>query len=255
MTQDTCPTGAPDAKAPLTAAVGVDERGQEASDASGSHHGAPFDFGNLARLEPVSRQFGLDRGQAIDRVFIERFLERHRRDIRGRVMEVAEDTYTRRFGCRVSVSDILHLDPAYRKATITGDLTRTNDWRAGTHDCIILTQTLQHVFDVAAAVRTVHRVLAPGGVVLVTVPGISQISRFDMERWGDFWRFTTRSVQELFERVFAPRDVQIKSYGNVWCSAAFLHGLSAAEIPPEALVRHDPDYQLVITVRAVKTQG
>ena len=44
--------------------------------------------------EPLSRRFGLDRGRPVDRVFIERWLEAHAADVRGRVLEVYEPTYT-----------------------------------------------------------------------------------------------------------------------------------------------------------------
>ena len=50
--------------------------------------------------------------------------------------------------------------------------------------------------------------------MLATVPGISQISRYDMDRWGDFWRFTTLSMRRLFEQSFAPADVAVTSRGK-----------------------------------------
>src|ERR1044071_606160 len=66
-------------------------------------------FGALRRLTPISREFGLDRGQPIDRYYVEDFLERNAADIRGRVLEVGDDRYTRKFGGgRVSRSDVLH---------------------------------------------------------------------------------------------------------------------------------------------------
>ena len=61
-------------------------------------------LGRTAPLVPVSRSFGFDRGQPIDRHYIEDFLRRHGSwpgysagDIRGVVMEVGDDVYTRRF--------------------------------------------------------------------------------------------------------------------------------------------------------------
>ena len=49
-------------------------------------------------LEPVSRSFGFDRGTPVDRRYIEQFLARHAAAIRGDVLEVGDDGYTRRFG-------------------------------------------------------------------------------------------------------------------------------------------------------------
>jgi hypothetical protein len=55
-------------------------------------------FGDLRRLTPISRSFGYDRGQPIDRYYIANFLGRHSGDIRGHVLEIGDDRYTRRFG-------------------------------------------------------------------------------------------------------------------------------------------------------------
>jgi len=55
-------------------------------------------FGSLRRLQPVSRVFGFDRGQCIDRYYIENFLARCAQDIHGSVLEVANNAYTIRYG-------------------------------------------------------------------------------------------------------------------------------------------------------------
>lgn len=207
----------------------------------------------LGLLEPVSRKFGFDRGQCIDRYYIERFLDANHEAVRGRVLEVAENAYTRRFGGdRVTQSDVLHAEAGHRSATIVADLTKADDVPLDAFDCIILTQTLQHIYDVKAAIRTLHRILKPGGVLLCTVPGISQISRYDMDRWGDFWRFTTLSTRRLFEEAFPAENLRIESHGNVLVAVAFLHGLAVHEVDQAALDANDPDYQVLLTIRAEK---
>jgi SAM-dependent methyltransferase len=213
-------------------------------------------FGNLRRVTPVSRLFGFDRGHCIDRYYIEKFLGRHAQDIHGRVLEVAENSYTRRFGgSRVTTSDVLYVQDGNPKATVVGDLAGEISIPSETFDCVIMTQTLQCIYDTRAVISTVHRILKPGGVLLATVPGISQISRYDMDRWGDYWRFTTLSARRLFADVFLPGNVTVESYGNVLAANAFLHGLVEEELRPEELDAQDPDYQLLITVRAVKAKG
>lgn len=94
--------------------------------------------------------------------------------------------------------------------------------------------------------------LKPGGVVLATIPGISPISRYDMERWGQYWSFTTLSAQRLFEEIFPPANVIVEGHGNVLAAASFLYGMSAQELRQAELDQHDPDYEVVIMVRAVK---
>jgi hypothetical protein len=89
-------------------------------------------------------------------------------------------------------------------------------------------------------------------VVLATVPGISQIVRYDMDRWGDFWRFTSLSARRLFECGFPEGDVRVETHGNVLAATAFLQGLSTRDLRPDELNFRDPDYEVLITVRAVK---
>jgi SAM-dependent methyltransferase len=211
------------------------------------------DFGDLRRLSPISKKFGLDRGLCIDRYYIERFLASVSIDVRGNVLEVGDDRYTKKFGGnRVVRSDVLHVEEGQLHATIATDLSRDQTIPADTFDCIIFTQTLQFIYDFRPALQCLCRILKPGGVLLGTFAGISQISRFDMERWGDYWRFTTLSTRRLFEEMFVDGSVTIKAYGNVLTAVAFLHGLAAEELNDEELNRHDPDYQLLISVRAVK---
>jgi glycosyltransferase involved in cell wall biosynthesis len=210
-------------------------------------------FGNLRRLTPLSREFGYDRGLPIDRYYIERFLAKNASDIRGHVMEIADNIYTRRFGGdQVTASDVLHVTEGNAQATMVGDLTCADHIPSGSFDCVILTQTLQFIYDVPAALRTVKRILKPGGVVLATLPGISPISRYDKERWGHFWAFTTQSARRLFEKVFPKEHVQTTTYGNVLAAASFLYGMATEELRKEELEYFDPDYELIIAIRAVK---
>jgi SAM-dependent methyltransferase len=210
-------------------------------------------FGQLRRLKPISTDWGTDRGQAIDRYYIERFLSRHQEDIGGRVLEIGDNSYTRAFGGeRVTHSDVLHVAENRPHVTVIDDLTRGERLPSDSFDCVILTQTLQLIYDVPAALATVCRILKPGAVTLVTVPGISKISRYDMDRWGHYWSFTTRSVERLFEPHFRRANMQVKAHGNVLAAVAFLQGLAAEELAVEELDWVDPDYELLITVRAVK---
>jgi SAM-dependent methyltransferase len=205
-------------------------------------------------IEPVSRQFGLDRGSPIDRYYIESFLSLCKDDIRGYVLEIADDTYTLKFGGdRVTHSDVLNAAKGNSRALVV-DLTRAEQIPSQTYDCIIFTQTLQMIFDVRTALRNLCRMLKPGGVLLATLPGISQISRYDMDRWGDFWRFTTLSARRLFEEAFPSANVTVQSYGNVLVAVAFLHGLANEELRKAELDYRDPDYEVLITVRVMKPQ-
>jgi SAM-dependent methyltransferase len=210
-------------------------------------------FGSLRRVTPFSREFGYDRGQPIDRYYIERFLSAHASDVRGHVLEIADDTYTRRFGGeRVTRSDVLHVVEGQVGATIVGDLTCADHVPSGSFDCVILTQTLQFIYDVPAALRTVGRILRPGGTVLATIPGITPISRYDMDRWGHYWAFTSLSLRRLFEAVFPADMIAVEEHGNVLAASAFLYGIAAEELRQSELDVRDPDYEVIVTVRAVR---
>ena len=210
-------------------------------------------FGSLRRLHPIGRIFGSEWGQCIDRYYIESFLARHAADIHGHVLEVADNTYTRQFGStRVQQSDVLHISPHHPGATVTADLTGADHLPSDTFDCVIFTQTLQFIYDVRAALRTLYRILKPGGVLLVTCHGISQIARWDMDHWGEYWRFTSLAAHKLFTEVFPTSSVTVQAHGNVLAAMAFLHGLVSEELRREELDYFDPDYEVLITIRAVK---
>ncbi|MCK8517534.1 methyltransferase domain-containing protein [Methanoculleus sp. 7T] len=214
-----------------------------------------INLGRLDRLHPISTLFGYDRGQPIDRYYVENFLLQHKNDIHGRVLEIGDDTYTKKFGgTKVKRSDILHAVEGNPSATIVADIAHADNIPSNTFDCIILTQTLQFVYDLPSAINHLHRILKPGGVLLATVPGISQISRYDIDRWGEFWRFTTQSAQRLFEDKFSAKMIEVEAYGNVLIAIAFLHGLAVEELNPEHFEYQDPDYQVLITVRAAKSK-
>jgi glycosyltransferase involved in cell wall biosynthesis len=212
-------------------------------------------LGNLKRVTPLSRDFGYDRGLPIDRYYIEKFLSDHQPDIKGNVLEIADDTYTRRFGeGRVLQSDVLHVVPGNPKATIVGDLARADHIPSDAFDCIILTQTLQFIFDVKEVLQTLYRITKPGGVVLATIPGISPVSRYDMERWGHYWGFTSLSARRLFEEVFLADHVHTTAFGNVLTATAFLYGMATEELTQPELDNIDPDYEVIIAIRAVKSE-
>lgn len=208
-------------------------------------------FGDLRRVTPISRSFGFDRGQPVDRYYIEHFLAFHEADIRGRVLEIGDNGYTRRFGReRVTQSDVLDHRSDNPGATIIADLARADNVPGALFDCIIFTQTMQFIYDLNSATHHLHRFLKPGGVLLATFPVITQVCRYDMDRWGDYWRFTTASIQRLLSDVFGTERVAVYPYGNVLAAISFLHGLSAHELDPQELDFYDPDYQILIAARA-----
>ena len=216
-------------------------------------------FGSLRRLTPISSARGADRGTPIDRYYIQDFLSRHSGrddyvlgDIKGHVLEIGDDTYTRQFGSSVTKLDILHGDSSNPRATIIADLARADNVPSETFDCVICTQTLLLIYDVRSAIDHLHRILKPEGILLLTVPGISPICRPDADAGGDHWRFTTWSMRRLLREFFAPESVLVEAYGNVLAAIAFLEGIAAQELRRHELDVRDPDYELIVAARARK---
>jgi SAM-dependent methyltransferase len=212
-----------------------------------------LDLGDLRRVTPVDPQFGGGRGQPVDRHYIEHFLAEHAADVRGHVLEVGDVGYTRRFGgARVTRSDVIHADASNPRATLIADLAEAHDIPSDTFDCFICTQTLTYIYAVQDAVSSIRRILRPGGVLLATVPGISQSSPYDRDRWGEYWRFTTQSLRRLLGEAFPPEHVRVQAYGNVLASTAFLQGLAVEDLRHDELDHHDQRYEMLVAGRAVK---
>ena len=207
----------------------------------------------FSKVESMSKdKFGFDRGKSIDRYYIERFLSENRKIITGRVMEIADAKYSKKFGHDVTAFEIFSFDKEHQHATITGDLTKQETLKEDFLDCFICTQTYNFIYDFRKAVEGSRKMLKPGGVLLTTVAGLCQISRYDMDRWGDFWRFTDLSIKKSFGEIFGEQNVKVSTYGNSLSASAFVKGLASEELTPEELDFNDHDYQIVICAAAKK---
>jgi SAM-dependent methyltransferase len=208
--------------------------------------------GDFLRKEPFSVKFGYDRGGPVDRYYIHQFLDRESVLIKGRVLEIGDNDYTIQYGgAKVTQSDILHIDESNKQATFIGDLSTATNIPENSFDAIILTQTLHLIYKYADALENCRRILKPGGVLLITVPGISHIAQ---DQWGEYWlwAFTKASMTKMLQEVFPPQNIEVNTHGNVYVASAFLYGMGLPEIKKERMDYHDPHYQVIITAKAVK---
>jgi len=208
----------------------------------------PASFGTLRRLEPLSETTGYDRGLPIDRRYIDTFLRAHSADIRGQVLEVRDDRYTRTLGTAVSSTEILDVDASNPRATICADLCAMPHVPSATFDCAIVTQTLQYVGDPRAAFAEIARVLRPGGVLLATVPAAPPIDRNAAH--VDRWRFTDVWLEELLSESFG--EGEVVAMGNVLTLVASVMGIACEELSPAELCHHDPRFPVVLGLRAAR---
>jgi SAM-dependent methyltransferase len=168
-------------------------------------------------------------------------------------MEIGDDECTRRFGRdAITHSDVLNVLPGDPKTTPVGDLASGDQLPSERFDCIIFTETLHLLYDFRRGLRTLYRMLKPGGVLLSTFPGITKIGRPD--DWGTswYWSFTPLSARRVFEEVFPAEGMEFGAFGNVLAATAFLWGVAAEELTAEELKQKDPEYPVTLTVRAVK---
>lgn len=209
----------------------------------------PIRLGSFGSTEPVGSHWGYDRGEPVDRWYINRFLESNSRDITGRVLEVKDSAYTDRFGHDVSASSVLDIDAGNERATHVADLATGGGLDDSAFDCFVLTQTLQFIYDVPGALAQAHRILRPGGVLLLAVPVTSRVCEQPLT---DYWRFTGLAVERLLADAFPGGAVTVHSHGNVLAQVAFLEGLAAEDLTHADLERDDARFPLIVCARAVK---
>lgn len=212
----------------------------------------PFDWGDFGRMDPVSRDWGYDRGGPVDRYYIEGFIRANSSGVLGTVLEVQEDDLSRAYGAlRVARADIVDINDANARATVLADLRWAPQIPSDTYDCIIITQTLHVIDDMQGVLKECFRVLKPGGTLLATFPAASRVC-LEYGADGDLWRLTPAGVRALLEAVFGVGAVEITPYGNVQSNVAFLHGLGQAELTRTQLDAFDPYYPALTGGRAIK---
>ena len=214
-------------------------------------------FGDLRRTKPISAIFGLDRGTVIDRYYIERFLGDNADAIAGRAMELGDAFYIGKFGGgKVTKVEVLHVVAGNPEATIVADLTDAPQIPDNSMDCVIFTQSLQMIDDMKAALSTLHRILKPGGTLLLTTAGIAKVGRrLGRDDWGEYWRLTAQGAEALMVETFPGATTTVTAYGNVLAATAFLQGLAAEELTMAELDFLDPDFEVIVGIRATKAGG
>jgi SAM-dependent methyltransferase len=213
----------------------------------------PFDFGDIG-LQPVTSDWGFSRGLPVDRPYIENFLERHATDIHGRVLEVGDNSYTLRFGgARVTKSDVLDNRPRNKAATFVDDITHAKSVPSDAFDCFVCTQVLVLIRHTPDAIREMCRFLKPGGVALITVPGISNVSPLPGEAASWSWSFYPNTLRWLLSQAdFDVETLDVQGWGNLKTTVAFLAGLAQQDLDPSDYSFNDNRFPLIVTARAVK---
>jgi SAM-dependent methyltransferase len=206
----------------------------------------------LIGISPLSYYWGVDRGLAIHRYYIQQFLQEFSSDILGHCLEFQEDQYTTNLGkSKVAKLDILHIDDSNPLATIVADLTKPNKISSNSFDCIVSTHILHLIFEVDKAISELYRILKHDGVLLVAVPHISMC---DPNHYKEFWRFTSECLYLMLAKEFGDENVQVRAYGNSLTAAGEIRGFIAKEFTKAELDYCDPRFAVEVCARAVKQE-
>ena len=204
-----------------------------------------IDFGELRQIQPLRRDADGASGQAMDRYYIEQFLRREAGVLKGRVLKIGYDPYGSVFAeSNLAITSLAFTDD-------TELIHRLVDVKDNTYDVLLLVQVLHSIYDLHAVVRHIHRILAPEGILLATVPGTCYAAGA-VNQIKPYWGFTNFSLRKLIESVFPARRINTDVFGNVLVATAHLYGLGVGELTPKELNFRDNHYPLLLTLKAQK---
>jgi SAM-dependent methyltransferase len=205
-------------------------------------------WGNLRRTTPFSRNFGADRGTPIDRYYLHSFLERHSATITGRVLEIQSSSYTARFGHDVEIAHSVDIDPRFQPTYVADLTTGAAEIPSGAYDCVLLPNTIQHLENVDVALRTVLRVVRPGGTILASAAGLLPL----IDDGPDYWHNSPDGWRDLILRAWADCHVDVQGHGNCLAVVAAMMGIAVEELSQQELDVFDPRYPVLTTISCRK---
>ncbi len=211
----------------------------------------PLDI-NLLNGYPIERDFGSNRGKPLDRYYIEEFIEKNRSIIRGKVLEIGDDRYSKKY---LDNSQINVLRGKNNRNYINheGDLLDFNSLKSiGKFDTLILTNVINFIYEYDIAIKNIAKLITKDGKCLFSVSGLSGLSKFDNERWGDYWRFSEKSLYLSLKKHF--HNVEIDYFGNASVAAASILGIVTEDLPESTLKIKDYDYPVIIVAIASQSK-
>lgn len=149
-------------------------------------------------------------GDDYRRLQLERWIYNHRDELTGRVLDIG--VYDRRdwigpgyqtVGLAADAATESHM-PDYPPPDIVSDL-QALPMADSTIDAILCTEVLEHTPDPFQAVREMHRVIRPGGLVLASAPMMWPDHGIPGS-FNDYWRFCADGWRLLF-RSFSTVDL------------------------------------------------
>lgn len=194
----------------------------------------------------MSEYYGFERGTPVDRYYLHRFLERERRWITGRVLEIQMPGYTRKYGHDTVDAHAVDINPLIQpRPTYVVDLARAEDVIPDeTYDCFLLPNTLCVLKDIEGALRNALRVLKPGGVILASTAAFVPLTGGE----DDYWRMSAAGWRELALKVWPGCEVVVEQHGNCLTAVGSMLGLALEEFSDEELTATHGKYPVLVTL-------
>jgi glycosyltransferase involved in cell wall biosynthesis len=206
----------------------------------------------LRRLTPVERFVREKDNTPIDRHYVQEFLAGEEHAVSGRVVVVGHRSHGHTFGTPSVIGADLLARTGVEGMEIEVDAIRSGSVPPpDSADAIVIAQALHLVPDPESVVEALHRALKPGGTLLVTVPFVAKIDRFD---WGrtPHWSIAPGALRNLLCGPFSARSVEIRNYGSILTTIAFVRGASAQAMKAADLEANDPAFPVVVAAVARK---
>ena len=206
-----------------------------------------FRFSFRWRLLPFCHEFGKGRGGSLSRYYVNRFIQKYAPEVRGRVLEFGGKDYECFFDSKkISSYDVFDIEKT-EACTIAADLQDCPQIPGGSFDAIICTQVLEHIYFTDKAMSELYRLLAPSGVLLLTVP----FHGFIHASPQDFWRFSPEAFKRMIAK-YRYREAVFQTFGNVYVAAMYNLGLGMADVRPAMLELKEDRDPLTLTCFARK---
>ena len=192
-------------------------------------------WGNLRRVEPFSKSFGSDRGKPVDRYYLDRFLDAQPRADHGPGAGSAGAVVHEAFRRGPDESHTVDINPGFQ-ATYVCDLADGAPIPSDYYDCFLAPNTLQHLLDLHPALRTMLRVVKPGGTVLASAAMLLPL----IPEGGDYWRLTPEGWRIVLGvewphceiAVQGARQLSVGRRRHVWPGARGAEGGRARRVRP-----------------------
>lgn len=186
-------------------------------------------------LLPFCPLHGVNRGGSIGRFYVDEWVKRHAKEVRGNVLEFGGETYRKWFSpegiCSYDVIDIVDRSGVTRLS----DIQSCPEIPDASYDAVICTQVLEHVKDPRKAISEIIRILKKGGVLILTVPFNGALHASP----DDFWRFSPSGLRALLEG--CPfQDSKMELGGNIYSSSMYHVGLGMADVS-QAMLKSKED--------------